>query len=286
MPAGTVKLYYDNGETAVYTPRSMLWELTPEGVGIVTFNDPKTLNALTPNFQSELFIMLEHAKRDPAVKAVVWAANGKAWSSGAALRGDRSVDMPKDLQSQYRARGMFMVDGDVVMKAHTLAFWDFPKPSICAVHGMAVGGAINMVVANYHDIVYAAEGTRFKYPFVKLGLTPELGSSRMLPFLIGTAKAKELLMFGDWFGAEEAARLNLVNRVLPQQELVPAAVAAATRLAKEPNQMAIRLGKQVVNGYLRADLPKVLDEENRTLTEALKHVQGSTIIIDKPNAKM
>lgn len=268
MPGTAVKIYYDNGETRDYMPRSMRWELDPSGVAVVTNCDTKTLNALTPNFQCEVFVVLEHAKRDPAVKAVVWAAEGKAWSSGAALKGDQTVHVPKDCMKQYAKRNMMPKANDMVMTNTTLAFWDFPKPSIAAIQGMAVGGAVNMALCNYHDLVFCSDNARFKYPFVKLGITLELASSRMLPFLVGYAKAKELIMCGEWFSAADAERLGLVNKVTAPGDLLSAAVGAAKKFAAEPNQHSLRLNKRALNSYLRADLAKVLEEENRTIREA------------------
>ena len=85
---------------------------------------------------------------------------------------------------------------DMVMARQTIAFWDFPKPLIMAVNGLAVGGGANIALANYADMVICSTSARFKYPFSTLGLTPELGSSSLIPFVVGMAKAKEIMMIG------------------------------------------------------------------------------------------
>merc|ERR1711972_729653 len=98
-----------------------------------------------------------------------------------------------------------------------------------------------------------------------LGATPEIGSSLLLPYLVGYAKSKELLLLGDWFSGEDAVRLGLANRLVPASRLVDDALALAARFASEPNPMALTLGKQILNRQLRAGLGDVLDEEQRVL---------------------
>merc|ERR1719436_1952729 len=112
------------------------------------------------------------------------------------------------------ARKMSPVAGDFVLKNQTMAFWDFPKPSICAVNGLAVGGAANIALANFHDLVICSSNARFMYPFPKLGFTPELGSSFMLPHVVGMSKAKEMFFLSEWISASQAKELNLVNQVV------------------------------------------------------------------------
>merc|ERR1711948_179194 len=127
-------------------------------------------------------------------------------------------------------RRMGPVPGDFVLKNQTLAFWDFPKPSIVAVNGLAVGGAANIALANYHDLVICSTAARFMYPFPKLGFTPELGSSFMLPYLVGMAKAKEIFYLSEWLSADQVKELGLANAVVPPEQLMPEAMKLAERL--------------------------------------------------------
>ena len=121
---------------------------------------------------------------------------------------------------------------------------------------------------NFGDIVLCSTNARFKYPFAQLGLTPELSSSYILPFLVGFPKAKELIYFGDWFSADDALRLNLVNRVVSPDELMPLAKKLASRLAKNhPENM--RLIKKVMNSYVRKDLDDILEEESKVMKDSL-----------------
>merc|ERR1719221_1628491 len=151
---------------------------------------------------------------DDNVKVAIWTGEGRSFNAGADLRGDKLIKIPKEIREKMLARKMGPVQGDFVLKNQTLAFWDFPKPSIVAVNGLAVGGAANIALANYHDIVICSSNARFMYPFPKLGFTPELGSSYMLPYIVGMAKAKEVFFLCDWFSAAQAKELNLVNQVV------------------------------------------------------------------------
>ena len=104
-----------------------------------------------------MFAILEHASRDDNVRCLVWTGEGRAFSSGAALgSGTAQTTINDEIKEAMKERGMGP-DGTMVLKSLTLAFWDFPKPSIVAVNGLAVGGAANIALVNFHDLVYCAE---------------------------------------------------------------------------------------------------------------------------------
>ncbi|CAE8587656.1 unnamed protein product [Polarella glacialis] len=151
--------------------------------------------------------------------------------------------------------------------------WRLKLALIMAVNGLAVGGGANIALANFGDMVLCSKEARFMYPFAKLGFTPELGSSMVMPFLIGMAKAKELMMTGNWLSSEEALRLNLVNAVYEAEDLLPQAVAVAAKLAASHPE-CMRLMKQVMNRPLRQQLDAVLAEENETIKASIRAVGG------------
>eukprot|EP01065_Artemidia_motanka_P035890 TRINITY_DN43796_c0_g1_i1.p1 TRINITY_DN43796_c0_g1~~TRINITY_DN43796_c0_g1_i1.p1 ORF type:complete len:286 (+),score=109.98 TRINITY_DN43796_c0_g1_i1:64-921(+) len=269
--ANTVKLYYNDGRAVDYVLKSIKYELLDGGVALCTWNEPEKMNSFTDNLVQETFVVLEHAKRDDRVKVVVWTGAGRAWCAGAPMKGSGRTHVPRDAIAEYSARGMaWKKMQDLVLKNLTIAFWDFPKISIGAVNGLAVGGGVNSALCNYHDWILCSDQARFRYPFTKLGVTPELSSSRLIPFIVGMPKAKELLIGGEWFTAEKAAALNLVNRVVPHDELLPEALALARKIAAEPHQASPRLAKSLINSYLRAELETILDRENKAIKEALR----------------
>jgi len=248
-----------------------------EGIATVAFNKPKSLNALKLLQVWEMFLIIEHAAHDPAVRVVVWTATGRAFNAGAdwktMMTGEQQKEVdahiPNDIQEAYRARGMGQPkSNDTACKNLTLAFWDFPKPSVCAVNGLAVGGGANMALANYHDYVVCSEQAKFMWPFSKLNITPELGSTYVMPMVMGFCRAKNLLMSNKWVSSEEAHSLGLCNEVVPHDKLMEAAMAAARNLCSS-NITALGLAKKLIHASGREQLSKIMDAENAAINYSL-----------------
>lgn len=275
---GTVKLYYGKHakDGVEYQLQSILWRVLDNGVAVAAYNTPKKLNSFAPNPMMETFVVLEHARRDKSVRVLIWTGTGpKAFSSGAAVKGaDPAVHVPIECVAEYSARGM-APSSDFVLDSMTRAFWDFPKPLIMAINGLAVGGAANIALCNFGDLILCSTSAKFMYPFAKLGFTPELGSSMMMPFLVGMAKAKELMMLGQWFSAEQAKDLGLVNEVLAPEKLMPRAVELAEELAKRNPETMTQM-KKVLNLQLREKLDVVLKKEQEHIMASLKSLGGWT----------
>lgn len=262
------------GQETDYTLQSIHYRLDPAtGVAVATLNTPGSLNSLTQNQTWEYMLVLRHFERDPNAKVIIWTGHGRAFSSGADLKdqaGPMLARSAPEAAEHIKAHGFApgAEAGDMALKCLTLEFWGMSKPSIVAVNGLAVGGAANIALANYHDIVLASTDARFMYPFANLGLTPELGSSYMMPLLVGMTRAKNMMMVGDWFSAQEALDMGLVLEVTPPPALMARAMEIATKLARKPNQEALRLGKRVLNTHLRSQMAGVMDIENQTIAEA------------------
>lgn len=271
---GTIKVYYGDGKVLDYDLVSIHYRLLDTGVAVCTLNEPQRLNSLTANQTWEYFLILQHAERDDAVKVLLWTGHGRAFSSGADLTG---AAPPPTLDQE--AMDWFIANGfspafstptnpDIALKSLTLKFWDFPKPSVVAVNGLSVGGAANICLANYQDIVLASTEARFRYPFADINLTPELGSSFMMPMAVGMTRAKKMMMMAEWMSAAEAKEMGLVLEVLPPEKLMPRALEMAEVLAKK-NPNTLRLIKRLMNHHVRKHIDEVMDEENRTIMEAL-----------------
>eukprot|EP00511_Aplanochytrium_stocchinoi_P012986 CAMPEP_0204883258 /NCGR_PEP_ID=MMETSP1349-20130617/4092_1 /ASSEMBLY_ACC=CAM_ASM_000710 /TAXON_ID=215587 /ORGANISM="Aplanochytrium stocchinoi, Strain GSBS06" /LENGTH=246 /DNA_ID=CAMNT_0052042927 /DNA_START=141 /DNA_END=878 /DNA_ORIENTATION=+ len=232
------------------------------------------MNALTINQQWETFALLEHMARDDNVRVVIWTGSGdRAFNVGADLRGDRTIHMPKHIREKYLERNMGPIKGNFVLNNQTKAFWDFPKPSICAVNGMAVGGAANIVFCNFHDLVIVSKTAQFFYPFPKLGFTPELSSSFIIPRIVGFAKAKEMMFLGERFDAEDALRLGLINKVVEPQSLMSEAMKMAEKLVHfHPD--ALRFSKKIINQHVRNELDSILEQEQEAILASLAATGG------------
>ena len=228
---------------------TILWEVN-EGVGKLTLNRPDVLNAFNRRMTDEIQDALKAAERDRAVRVLVIAGAGRAFSSGEDVKarqaepGQGSGAFGETLRTRYnpiisRMRGM-------------------DKPIIAAVNGVAAGAGMSLALAA--DLRVASEKARFIEVFVRIGLVPDSGSSFFLPWLVGIGKAMELCLLGDEVGAEEALRIGLVNRVVPADELDAATMAWATRLAQGPGR-AYGLIKRQLNRALTADLQEMLEYE-------------------------
>ncbi|MEU3930697.1 enoyl-CoA hydratase-related protein [Streptomyces sp. NPDC029044] len=208
----------------------------------LTLNRPEALNALTPDQRDEIVRLLSEASATPAVRAVVITGTGRAFCSGADLRGTGTSGerLPGDVARTLRTGAQRLIG----------AVLDCEKPVIAAVNGTAAGLGAHLAFAC--DLVLAAESARFIEVFVRRGLVPDGGGAYLLPRLIGPQRAKELMFFGDALSAPDAERLGLVNRVVRDEELEKTTHAWAERLASGPTR-ALALTKQLVNASLDTD---------------------------------
>ena len=220
-----------------------------DGVAIITFNRPKALNAMNSVTMKELYEAINLCKNDNAVKAVILTGSGdKAFVAGA------DISEMKDLRPQQALA--FMELGHETLRAlETL-----PKPSIAAVNGFALGGGTEISMAC--DMRFASEAAKFGQPEILIGLIPGWGGTQRLPRLIGTGRAKELIMGGAQIDAKRAYEIGLVNKVFPADQLLEETKKFAKKLATLPG-FALKMAKHAINfGY---DLS--LDNANRLEVE-------------------
>ncbi|MER5906874.1 enoyl-CoA hydratase-related protein [Streptomyces mirabilis] len=255
---------------------SLVLHATDNHVSWITLNRPEALNAITPDQRERLIQHLSHASSDPDVRAVVITATGRGFCAGADLRGGSSTGRPSAADR---------VAGDVArtirLGAQRLigAVLDCEKPVIAAVNGTAAGLGAHLALAC--DLVLAADSAKFIEVFVRRGLVPDGGGAYLLPRLIGPQRAKELMFFGDALTAADAARLGLVNRVVPPDDLEKTARDWAERLATGPTR-ALALTKQLVNASLDTDRTTAFAAEaaaqeiNMTTTDAAEGIAAFT----------
>jgi len=228
------------------------------GVATFTLNRPASLNALTTGMFLDLERILIEAEADEDVRVVVFRGAGPGFSSGADLK-------PAPQEERQRTQGVcFPGDqgGDILDRANrcVLRLRNLPKPVIASIHGNAVGVGCSLALAA--DLRVASDTARLGVVFSRIGLAPDGGASYFLRDLVGTAKALELMFFGDLVPATEALRLGLVNRVVGPDELVGATAEWAGRLASGPTRA---YGFAKAAAYQGADmsLESVLDLEAR-----------------------
>jgi 2-(1,2-epoxy-1,2-dihydrophenyl)acetyl-CoA isomerase len=221
---------------------SLILHTTDNAVAWITLNRPEAMNALTWDQRERVIGLLAEASADPDVRAVVITGTGRGFCAGADLRGGPPAGerVPGDVARTIRLGAQRLIS----------AVLDCEKPVIAAVNGTAAGIGAHLAFAC--DLVLAADGARFIEVFVRRGLVPDGGGAYLLPRLIGPQRAKELMFFGDALTAADAERLDLVNKVVPPQELEKTAREWSERLATGPTR-ALALTKQLVNASLDSD---------------------------------
>ena len=217
---------------------------------IVELNRPEQLNAWDLQLGLDLRAALEEASADEAVRAVMLTGAGRAFSSGADLSEQRADDGQGefDLSSRLRERYHPII----------LAIRGMPKPVIAAVNGPAAGIGCSLALAC--DLVVAAESAYFLLAFVNIGLVPDGGSTAFVPARVGLARAMEMALLGERVPAPRALEWGLVNRVVPDDELVDQAGELLDRLAVGPTLSYAR-SKALLNRRLYADLEAQLEAE-------------------------
>ncbi len=193
-------------------------------VALITLNRPERLNAWTQTMEDEVIDAVNAAAHDPAVGCVVVTGAGRGFCAGADIGG-----WDQRIKTTERPPSKMLVErgSPEVPQALTRG-----KPIIAAVNGVAVGVGLTMTLAC--DIRIASTEARFSARFVKVGLTPECGSSRYLPLVAGLPNALFLALTGRIIDAEEALQRRLVDRLVPPDQLLPEAMKLAEEIAANP----------------------------------------------------
>jgi enoyl-CoA hydratase/carnithine racemase len=188
-------------------------------IATITLNRPESMNALNKKLSEEVGLAIEEAGKDDAIRVLVITGAGRAFCAGGDLK-----DLP-------------LTPGNPVASKETLEGWHktlisirrLEKPVIAAVNGVAMGGGMDLALMC--DIRIASENARFGETYVRIGGVPDGGGTYLLPRLIGTARACELLFTGDIIDAHQAEILGLVNKVVPADKLISSAMELAGKIA-------------------------------------------------------
>jgi 2-(1,2-epoxy-1,2-dihydrophenyl)acetyl-CoA isomerase len=203
-------------------------------IATVTLNQPATLNALTYDLVIRLRDILDDLAGDPDVRAVVLTGAGRGFCSGANLLGSAG---------QALGTGGMGVRAAVMAMNEVLAgIAEMQKPWLAAVNGPAVGGGCSLALVC--DLVLVAESAYLCLGYVNVGMVLDMGSTYLIPRLVGLHKANELAFFGERIYAPQAAQMGLINRAVPDGALMDTAREWAERLAAGPTLSigAMKLG--------------------------------------------
>ena len=215
-----------------------------DSIAQVTVNRPEKLNPLNRETVAALRQCFDDLAADPGVKAVIVTGAGeKAFVAGA------DINQLTEL-SALGGRAWGLEGQRVLAEIEGL-----PKPVIAAINGYALGGGLELAMACH--IRVASPNARLGQPEVKLGIVPGHGGTQRLPRLVGKGRALEMILTGDPVTAEEAHRIGLVNRVVPQEELIPEARKIAARIL-ENGPVAVALCLDAVHRGLEMPLDEAL----------------------------
>jgi 2-(1,2-epoxy-1,2-dihydrophenyl)acetyl-CoA isomerase len=195
------------------------------GVGVLTLDDPSTLNALTPRMLGELADAIGRATEDPDLRCLVLTGAGRGFCSGQNLKA-----------GELFPQGVL----DGVMTHYWPAFRAIREcrvPVVVAVNGVAAGGGCSLALAG--DIIVASRSASFLQVFSRIGLVPDLGSTWLLPRLVGRQRALEMMMLNEPLSAETAKDWGIVREVFDEAALMPGAMALARRLADGPTRALV-----------------------------------------------
>jgi enoyl-CoA hydratase/carnithine racemase len=219
-------------------------------VGILRFNRPERLNAFDGAMMQEVPVALRELLEDESVRVVILTGNGKGFCAGADVNFLMELAATKDI-----ARGNMLVStgSEITEMIHAAE-----KPVIAAINGPVAGGGAGIALSC--DIRIMAQSAGIGFTFIRIGLHPDLSCTYFLPRLVGPAKAAELFMTGEMISADEALRLGMVNHVVPDGELMPAALKFAATIA-EKSPLALRLLKKGLHQTFEQPLDAMLKYE-------------------------
>jgi len=250
--------------------KEILYQKEDNGIVTVTLNMPKRKNALSLYTYYELFWAVDAMEKDDAAGVMILTGakdpdsddpTKESFSSGGYFNPSSLESLSDEVKAQLDPT-------DIAQKKFTLKMWQFDKPVIAAVNGLAIGGAFTMCLSCC-DLIYCSEHAWASLPFIGLGIIPELASSYLLPRLIGFQRAKEIMFFAERITAQKLFDLGLVNKVLPHDQLMPYARERALKLIPPQGAgYAVRMAKRALHQPLLAAVTTALDMENKGLNKA------------------
>lgn len=236
-------------------------------VGIVQFNRPHALNALSPELMRETMDALEAFDRDDVIGCLVVTGNERAFAAGADIKEMASASVVEMLRSSF------------------INYWDrfkgIRKPIIAAVSGYALGGGCEFAMAC--DMIVAGEGAQFGQPEINLGIIPGAGGTQRMTKAVGKALAMEIVLNGRLLTAVEAAQFGLINRVVPNELVLEEAIKLATEIANRA-PIAVQIGKEAVNAAFEMPLEVGIAHERRLfymLFATEDQAEGMAAFVDK-----
>lgn len=249
------------------------------GLATLTLNRPNRLNAISSELFDELNEVLTKVAHDNEIKVLLFTGKGKGFCAGADIVGDLPQKTAEAIQAQGEVtyNGMTKIINPIIQTIHEMG-----KPVIAAVNGVAAGYGVSLALAC--DVVFAAESASFIQVFVpNLGIIPDGGATWLLPRMTTTARAMGMFLSGEKIKAKQAEDWGMIWKCLPNEELMEAAHAFATKLANGPT-LGIRSLKMAMNQSHENSLQRQLQLEatlQKSCCGSIDFVEGCLAFAEK-----
>lgn len=225
---------------------------------VVTINRPDKNNVLNNEVRKEIVDFLKQYENNGKIKSVIFTSNGKNFSAGADL--NNLLSLNEASVKEYTG----------FVKSFLEYIQNYPKVTIGAVHGIAVGGGVELLLAL--DLAIATEDSRFGQTELNVGLIPGGGGTQRLPRAVGVRKAREMIFTGRLIKAQEAYEYGFINRIVPAESLMEEAFKLAEKIG-EKSSLSIELAKRAINQQW-APLKNAFDLESDLYAEILLEEDG------------
>ena len=261
---------------APVTAEPVRYEVGDSGVAVLTLNRPERMNGWGGGLATTFYSRLDDAEADPDVRAIVVTGSGRAFCAGADM-GDLTTISAATVDD---AAGTDV--GKLVGTRHPHFLMTMRKPVIAAINGACAGMGLTLALAC--DVRFAAEGAKFTTSFARRGLIAEYGISWLLPRIVGTGVAMDLLLSGRVILADEAARLGLVNDVAAAGDLLTRAISYAEDIAANCAPSSLAVIKQQVYADTMRDVFEASDHAEKLMHESMTRpdfIEGITSFFQK-----
>lgn len=223
-------------------------------VAVITLNRPEKRNALTLEMRQALYRILEDVDSDETTRAAIITGAGEAFAAGADIRAMQAYTVEDAVESSMQGNRVFSFLEKMGI------------PIIAAVNGWALGGGLELALAC--DIRICSDNAKFGQPEVRIGILPGYGATIRLPRIIGIARAKEMIYFGNIISARDAEKIGLVSSVTSPDSLMAKAMESAQTLVRGP--ASISLAKQAIHSAFDLDTDAALKYSSQLYGEAYK----------------
>jgi enoyl-CoA hydratase/carnithine racemase len=225
---------------------NVIWEKKDYGVGLIMLNRPKALNALCDELFDDINSIMSKMDQDPEIGAIVLTGSKRAFAAGADIKEMLGKEFPQ----------VYTID----MLSHWENVAACRTPIIAAVNGFALGGGCEL--AMMCDIIYAGDKAKFGQPEINLGTIPGMGGSQRMTKAIGKSRTMEMVLTGEFMGAEEAVSRGLASKLFEAEILVDEALKTAKTIASKSKPVVV-MAKECVNEALESGLQRGLKFERR-----------------------